>query len=169
MKVLEDQIKANQKEQRVLDDRSKILSEQRGFVQRMLQASTAAPAAPAPGAAPAARPTLDEWQRLFSYSDETLGKIAAEQRTVDQQKEDLQAKEGALTQQLRELRGARGRQSKRVSVRLALTAAGRLEVSLRYAVPNAGWTPSYDARLRSADRTVDLAYFGNVQIGRAHV
>jgi hypothetical protein len=31
--------------------------------------------------------------------------------------------------------------------------------------PNAGWSPAYDARLRSADRAVDLDYFGVVRNG----
>ncbi len=31
---------------------------------------------------------------------------------------------------------------------------------MSYTVPNASWMPSYDARLRSAARTVELSYFG---------
>ena len=159
MKDLEEQLRSLQKQRRVLDDRGKILEEQRGFVQRMLQASTA------PVGNAAARPALDEWQKLFAYADETLAKIAAEQQSIDTQREDLQAKETVFTRQLNELRGARGRQSKTVTVRVTLPAAGRLEVALQYAIPNAGWAPSYDARLRSADRMVDLSYFGIVRNG----
>ena len=164
VKTLEDQLKALQKQRRVLDDRVKILEEQRGFVQRMLQASTSAAAGPA-GSPTAVRPTLDEWQRLFGYSDETLGKIATEQQSIDTQREDLQAKEALVNRQLNELRGARGRQSKSVTIRVALNAPGRLEVAVRYEIPNAGWAPAYDARYRSTDRTVDLSYFGIVRNG----
>ena len=159
VKDLESQLRGLQKQRRVLDDRLKILEEQRGFVQRMLQASTT------PAGNVAARPALDEWQKLFAYSDETLAKIAAEQQSIDTQREDLQAKEAVFNRQLGELRGARGRQSKTVTVRVTLPAAGRLEVAVRYAIPNAGWTPAYDARLRSADRTVELSYFGIVRNG----
>src|SRR5262249_17077747 len=111
------------------------------------------------------RPSLDEWQRLFAYSEETLGKISAEQRSIDSQRDDLQGKQTALEKQLTKLRGARGRQSKTVSVRVSLASARQLEVSLRYSIPNAGWTPAYDARLRSIDRDVDLSYFGVVRNG----
>jgi uncharacterized protein (TIGR02231 family) len=147
----------------VLDDRSKILEEQRAFVQRMLQASTNSPSTSAGNLT--ARPTLDEWQRLFSYTDESLGKIAAEQQSIDGQREELQAKQAALEKQLNELRGARGRQSKTVTVRVSLTAPGRLDVAVRYSIPNAGWSPAYTARLRSTDRAIDLSYFGVVQNG----
>jgi uncharacterized protein (TIGR02231 family) len=162
VKSLEDELQGLAKQRRVLDDRVKILEEQRGFVQRMLQASTSTGAGPG---AVASRPTLDEWQKLFLYADESLGKIAAEQQSIDIEREALQAKEAALRQQLNELRGARGRRSKTITVRVALSAPGRLEVAVRYSIPNAGWTPAYDARLRSADRTVDLSYFGIVRNG----
>lgn len=164
VKAIEDQLKGLQKQRRVLDDRARILEEQRTFVQRMLQASTSS-AAVAAGSPAAARPTLDEWQRLYSYADETLGKIATEQQSLDTQREDLQAKEAVFNKQLSELRGARGRQSKTVTVRVMLIAPGRLEMAVRYAIPNAGWTPAYDARYRSSDRTVVLSYFGIVRNG----
>jgi len=163
VKELENQIKEQQRQRRILDDRGKTLEEQRGFVQRMLQASTAT--APAGAGVAPARPTLDEWQKLFTYSEETLGKIATEQQSLDIQKETIQAKQTALEQQLNQLRGARGRQSKTITVRVSLTTPGKLDIAIQYAVPNAGWTPSYDARLRSADRAVELSYFGIVHNG----
>ena len=164
VKALEDQIKALQKQRRVLDDRGKILEEQHSFVQRMLQASTN-PTSGGGAGATVVRPTLDEWQRLFTYTEETLGKISTEQQSIDGQREELQAKQTAIEQQLNQLRGARGRQSKTVTVRVVLTSPGRLQVALRYSIPSAGWSPAYDARLRSADRAVDLSYFGIVRNG----
>jgi uncharacterized protein (TIGR02231 family) len=160
VKALEDQLKSLQKQRRALDDRVKILEEQRGFVQRMLQASTA----PVTGGG-AARATLDEWQRVLAYADESLGKIATEQQAIATQREELQAKETVFNRQIGALRGARGRQSKTVTVRLALSTPGKLDVAIRYAIPNASWSPAYDARLRSVDRAVELSYFGIVRNG----
>jgi uncharacterized protein (TIGR02231 family) len=163
VKDLETKIKELQRQRRVLDDRGKVLEEQRAYVQRMLQSSTTnGPAGPT-GAV--ARPTLDEWQKLFAYSEETLGKINAEQQKLDVDREPLQAQQTALEQQLNQLRGARGKQSKTITVRLSLTTPGKLDVALQYAVPAASWTPSYDARLRSADRAIELSYFGIVRNG----
>jgi hypothetical protein len=160
VKVLDDQLKAVQKQRRVLDDRVKILEEQRGFILRMLQASTA----PA-GTAATNRPNLDEWKGLAAFSDESLGKIATELQSIDAQKEDLQAKESVVNRQMTEVRVARAKQSKTVTIRVALIAPGKLDVAVRYAIPNASWTPVYDARMRSADRSVELSYFGNVRNG----
>jgi uncharacterized protein (TIGR02231 family) len=108
---------------------------------------------------------LEEWQKLFSYSEQSLGEIAGEEQSIDVQREEIQARQSALEQQLNVMRGTSGRRSKTITVRIALTNPGKLEVALRYAVPNAAWSPAYDARLRSADRAVDLDYFGVVRNG----
>jgi uncharacterized protein (TIGR02231 family) len=167
---LEEQIRGLQKEGRTLDDRTGVLNEERDFVKRMLDSSTGAVIYPlgadaAHGGGTAVRPTLDEWQKLYAYADETLGKITSEIQSLDNQREDLKRKQAALEQQLNELRGARGRSLKNVTVRVAVAAAGRLEVALKYAVPGASWVPSYDARLRTAGRTIELTYYGMVRNG----
>ena len=167
---LEQQIRGLQQQQRALDDRAGVLDQERDFVKRMLVASTGTVLYP-PGADPAhaggtaARPTLEDWQKLYTYSEDTLGKIATDLQGLDTQREDLKAKQAALEQQLNELRGAGGKSYKTVAVRVAVTEAGRLELALRYAVPGASWAPSYDARLHVADRAVELGYFGLVRNG----
>jgi uncharacterized protein (TIGR02231 family) len=160
---LEDQIRGLLKQGRALDDRAGILGQEREFVKRMLLASTTGPVTAPAGADAAARPTLEEWQKLYGYSEDALGKIAAELQSIDEQKADLAAKQTALEQQLNELRGAGGKSYKTVTVRLAVTGPGRLEVALKYAVPGATWAPSYDARLHVADRALELGYFGLVR------
>ncbi len=165
---LEKQIRALQQQQRGLDDRARIIAEEREYVKRMLAASTGTviyPLGDARGGGTAARPTLDEWQKLYTYSEETFGRIAAELQSLDTQREDLKAKQEALQQQLAELQGGGGKSVKTVTVRVAVTQPGRLELTLNYAVPGATWAPSYDARLRAADRAVDLSYFGLVRNG----
>ncbi len=168
VKALEDELRGLQKQFRVLDDRAATLNEQRDFVKRMLAASTGQiiyplGAAAGAGGGTAARPTLDEWQKLYAYSEETFGKVAAELQSIDTQREELNAQKAAREKQLNELRGAGGRGYKTVVVRVAASSAGSLELSLAYTVPGASWTPAYDARLRSAERVVELTYFGIVR------
>ena len=170
VKDLEDQLLALKKQKRVLVDRAQLLNEQREFVKRMQAASTGTVIYPlggdaAHGGGTAARPTLDEWQKLYTYAEETFGKIDAELQSLDTQREELKLKAAALEQQLNELRGAGGKSYKTVTVRVAVTQPGRLEVALKYAVPGASWAPSYDARLHAAERAVELTYFGLVRNG----
>ena len=52
-----------------------------------------------------------------------------------------------------------------MTVRVAATTAGSLDVTLGYAVHGASWTPAYDARLRGETRVVELTYYGVVRNG----
>jgi uncharacterized protein (TIGR02231 family) len=162
IRALEDDLKTVQRQIRVLDDRAAIVNDQRNFVGRMLTAATTAPA-PGPGGTSPARPSLDEWRQLQAYSEEATTKWAKEIQELDKQREELNAGKTAIERQLNELRGAGGRSQKNVTVRVDATGGGNLQLAVSYTVPNASWMPSYDARLRSAARTVELTYFGVVR------
>jgi uncharacterized protein (TIGR02231 family) len=162
IRSLEEDLKTVQRQIRVLDDRAAIVTEQRNFVARMLAASTASPA-PAPTGTAPARPSLDEWRQLQAYSEEATTKWAKETQDLDKQRDELNAGKAAIERQLNELRGAGGRSQKNVTVRVDAIGAGNLQLAVSYTVPNASWMPSYDARLRSATRSLELTYFGVVR------
>lgn len=164
VKELEDQINDLGRQNRALEDRMAILGDERDFVKRMLMSATqGSPAAPDSAHGPGLRPSLEDWQKLYAYSEEALGKIAAELRTLDDQHNALAEKKGAITQQLETLRDGQVKSVKNVTVRMLVAAAGRLTVELKYALPGATWMPSYDARLHAEERTVELTYFGLVR------
>jgi len=164
VKELEDQIGDLSKQSRALEDRMAILGDERDFVKRMLTSATQGrPAAPDSEHGQVARPSLDDWQKLYVYSEDALGKIATELRTLDGQHNDLVGKKGALNLQLETLRNGQGKSVKDVTVRLQVATAGKLEVELKYAVPGATWAPSYNARLHAEERSVGFEYFGLVR------
>ncbi len=111
---------------------------------RLIENLTKLPATPAPvNAAPAAQP---DWGQLF----ELIGKRAAEaQKTIL----DTEIKVREVERQIKDLEGklaslAPG-QVARTEVKVALAAQETLEadMTIRYQVRNASWTPFYDARL----------------------
>jgi uncharacterized protein (TIGR02231 family) len=157
VKELEDQLKGLQKQGRGLDDRSSVLQAQSTMLDRMEAALFAPPTKDVP------RPDLNQFTNSLTYLSEQKTKIIAERATLDEQREDLQAKLTAVQNQLNELRGAGGRGYKTVTVRVSAAQAGNLEVALSYTVPGASWSPSYDARVLSGERAVALGYFGIVR------
>ena len=158
VKALEDQLRALAQKDRTLADRTTVLGQQRDYVLKIQIASTT-PAADASG--PISSPEV--WTKLLAFSDEQLGKIATELQSLDAQRADLQAQRDALEKQLNELRGAGGRNYKTVTIRLDAATAGKLDLTLRYAVPGARWSPAYDVRVLSDEPTVQLGYFGLVR------
>lgn len=157
VKELEDQLKGLGKQQRGLEDRQNILNSQSAMLDRMEAALFAPPTKDVP------RPELSQFTNSLTYLTEQRAKITTERTTLDDQREELQNKINTVHAQLNELRGAGGRAFKTVTVRVSSTQAGDLALSLSYTVPGASWVPSYDARVTSADRTVQLDYFGIVR------
>ena len=158
VKAIEDELRALAKQRRVLDDRGTVLKSQEGSLSHLEVAATTAPTKDS-----APRLSIEESAKLLAFLEENRAKLAAEHQSLDTQLEDLAAKTEAAQRKLNELRGAGGRSTKTVTVRLDTAAAGKLDLALSYTVPGASWTPSYDARVTSGERSVTLSYFGNVR------
>jgi uncharacterized protein (TIGR02231 family) len=141
-------------ERRRIEDAIEKLKDERSALQASIQAAetqkrlienlTKLPATPVPAnAAPAAQP---DWAQLF----ELIGKRTAEaQKTIL----DTEIKVREVDRQIKDLEGKLGSlapgQVTRTEVKVALAAQGALEadMTIRYQVRNASWTPFYDARL----------------------
>ena len=166
VKSLEDDIKGLASQIGALDDRASVLGEERNFVKRMMVAETAPVGTDAShGVVSSPRPSIEDWQKLYSYSDESLLKIATELRAIEEQKAEISAKKTSAEQQLSDLKGNAGRSVKNVTVRVDIETAGALDVVLKYSLPGARWHPSYDARVGTSERTIDLSYYGLVRNG----
>jgi len=158
VKAIEDELRALAKQRRVLDDRANVLKSQEGSLSHLEVAATATPTKDS-----APRLSIDESAKLLLFLEEQRGKLAAERQSLDTQLEDLAAKVEAAQRKLNELRGAGGRATKTVTVRLDAATAGKFDLALSYTVPGASWTPSYDARVNSNEKTIALAYYGLVR------
>ena len=145
VKSLEDDIKQLGKQVAALDDRAGVLKAQGGTLDSIERAATQAPSKEAP------RLALDDAAKLLAFLEGERSKISAEERSISDQREDLEAKEDAAQRQLDELRGAGVRSFKSVTIRFEAATAGTLGLTLSYAVPGASWAPSYDARAESVD------------------
>jgi uncharacterized protein (TIGR02231 family) len=163
VKALEDELTGLQQQDRAFADRLGHLDQQRALLIKIESAMTAPPT----GESATPRPSFEEWQKLLAFQSETLTRLTDEQHALDRQRKELEAKILAVENQLDELRGQQpdGRAYKTVTVRVAATTAGSLDVTLGYAVSGASWAPAYDARLRGETRAVELTYYGVVRNG----
>jgi uncharacterized protein (TIGR02231 family) len=157
VKELEDQMKGLGKQMRGLDDRSTLLNAQSATLDRMEGALFTPPAKDVP------RPDLNQFTASLAYLSEQKTKITTDRAMLDEEREELQNKMNTVQNQLGQLRGAGGKAFKTVTVRVAAAQAGSLDISLAYTVPGASWVPSYDARVLSGDRALQLDYFGIVR------
>jgi len=159
VKEFEDQLRALGKQTREINDRATLLNATSATLDRMEAALFAPPTKDVP------RPELNQFTASLAYLNEQKAKLTTDRAALDEQREDLQNKVTTVQNQLNELRGAGGKAFKTVTVRVAAAQAGSLDVSLAYTVPGASWVPSYDARVVSSERIVQLDYFGLVRQG----
>ncbi len=50
-----------------------------------------------------------------------------------------------------------------IGVLLNVKSAAQIQLLISYVVSNAGWTPKYDLRVSSSERTMQVTYFGLVK------
>ncbi|MBX3737501.1 MAG: mucoidy inhibitor MuiA family protein [Candidatus Didemnitutus sp.] len=156
VKEIEDQLRALRNDDRTLGDQVAVLGSQRDSINEFMKNAVAA-------SKDAGRPKLEDVRATLEFGQKQLLDIAQANQKLDQQREELGNKIAALEQQLNELRGTGGKGFKTVVVRVSAAQAGNLELALSYTVGNARWTPSYDARVLSGERSVALGYFGVVR------
>jgi uncharacterized protein (TIGR02231 family) len=163
-KELEDRLLDLRRTERALTDQVSVLDAQRTLLTNIEKTSTG-PVALVAGSTPPSRPSLEDYAKLLDFSADQRNRIEASARNLDIERSALIEKIAAAEAQLSDLRGRQParRATKTVTVRLAAAAAGKLDLSLAYALPGASWAPAYDARLRSEKRQVRLDAFGLVR------
>lgn len=161
VKSLEDELAQLNRQSAALQDEVAVLDQQRAYLNKIENATTQHPAQDST----APRPSVEEWQKLMTFSAGNAQRLANQRRELDQQQEELDRKISATQAQLNELRGRQParRAIKTVTARFSATQAGKLDITLDYALTGAAWNPAYDARLRTEERAVELTYFGVVR------
>ncbi len=159
IKALEDELRGLEHQRSLLSDREAVLKRQDDYLIQIRNATTQPPAEGQ------ARPSVEEWGKLLVFQEDVFTKLTKERQSIAREDEDLVAKVEAVKAQLNDLRGNRGRDVKKVVVRLNATGKGEMAIALSYTLPGAAWYPAYDARLRTDARELDLSYFGMVHNG----
>jgi uncharacterized protein (TIGR02231 family) len=160
VRVLEDKIRELEAQRRVITDRVATLTGEK-TVLNQLAAGAAAPAQGDRAVGSAPRGPAD-WQQLLSFYDTGLEKLGAEQRSLDKQLEEIDSEISSLSSEKGELSVRNERDVKDVIVRVSAAQPGKVEVTISYALTDASWTPTYEARLSTTESKLSLGYFGSV-------
>ncbi len=146
-KVLEDKIQSLKDQKTAVEAQALAAKTQKKLISNLAQL----PTRPAPQAAASATP-IDDWPKvlaLIAQATTDASKLAldAEQkiRDIDRQISDAD----------NQLSGLAPPRTEQTEVRVHVIAQSPLDadLSIRYQVPDAHWTPLYDARLRTGSKT----------------
>ena len=103
----------------------------------------------------AGKAKIAEWQALLAFMQAQETKESTAIRNLDVQRRTLAKEKAKLDVQLSKLRGFRQQAARQIPVTVEVTKGGSLDLTLEYVVPNASWSPAYDARLAQGEATVN--------------
>ncbi len=159
LRELTEQRKSINAELEEVVDRTKLLEQQRDYLERIKTFATTRPIGDNAGPVP----TKAEWEKQLAFYAERQAALAAELRAAKQQQEQIVKRAEAAKDQQEDLESNRGKTVQNVIVRYEVATPGKLTIRVAYQVDDAKWEPTYDVRIASGDKSIQLAYAAMVR------
>ncbi|HEY7725920.1 MAG TPA: mucoidy inhibitor MuiA family protein [Anaeromyxobacteraceae bacterium] len=158
VRAAEERVERLQDEDRALEDGGRVAEARRRFVEslRSTYADERARNLAVRGV------SSREWADLSRFVASELAAAGGEGRRVEAARRSLARKLEAARADLGRLSAKRTQTTKAVAVELHAERPGAVELALSYTVPQAWWSPAWDARLQPDASKVELALIGSV-------
>jgi uncharacterized protein (TIGR02231 family) len=109
------------------------------------------------------KPDTQSWERVLSFLGNKLTEVKKGKREQTQILKDQNTKINALKKKLNSIRPQRSTESRKVSVILEASRAGKFTLSLSYTVMRARWIPLYTMRALPDSSEIEFAMSANIQ------
>ncbi len=159
VKQLQGEIDALNLEMSKTLDRIEVLNTQEKFLKSIESAN----AAQASQEIMLGKPDTQSWDRVLSFLANKLTEVKKGKREQNQILKDQNAKIDALKKKLNSIRPQRSTESRKVSVLLEVSRAGRFTLSLSYTVMRARWIPLYTMRALPDSSEIEFILSANIQ------
>ncbi|GEJ59558.1 mucoidy inhibitor MuiA family protein [Anaeromyxobacter diazotrophicus] len=103
-----------------------------------------------------------EWGDLAAFVSAETAQATGEARKAEAARRELARRVAQARAELDKVQAKRAVTTKTVAVELEAERDGALELAVSYAVPSAGWTPVWDARLLPEASRMELSFLGSV-------
>ncbi len=140
-------------------DRIEVLNSQEKFLKSIESAN----AAQASQEIMLGKPDTQSWERVLSFLGNKLTEVKKGKREQNQILKDQRAKIDALKKKLNSIRPQRSTESRKVSVILEASRAGKFTLSLSYTVMRARWIPLYTMRALPGSSEIEFSMSANIQ------
>jgi uncharacterized protein (TIGR02231 family) len=157
-RAVEDRLLALQDEDRALDDRAKSAQSRLEFVRSLRSTYSEERARNLAVREVSAK----EWAELASFVGNETAAATAEVRKVEVARREVGKRVAQARADLDKVQAKRARTTKAIAVEVEAEKGGALDLAVSYAVPAAGWSPVWDARLLPDASTMELAFQGSV-------
>jgi uncharacterized protein (TIGR02231 family) len=146
---LQRQLRELEDQQKSLEAKKSVLEESRGFFRNL-----------SAGLSKGEKElgNLDDIGKLYAYYVGEISKLADEILSVQRSESKLQPEIDRVRRELDSLNSAEQKTQRTVFASVKAEGQAKVDFTLSYAIGNAYWTPSYDARVDSASGKVELVY-----------
>ena len=158
VKKLQEEIDALQLEMNKTADRIEVLETQEKFLKSIESAN----AAQASQEVMLGKPDVQSWERVINFIGKKLTEVKEaklEQRNI---LKEQQVKLQALQQKLNSMKPRKPKESRKVSVLIEASRAGRFQLDLSYTVMRAHWAPLYTMRALPDSSEIEFAMSANI-------
>ena len=158
VRALLDGLKAQESRQQSLNQAEARLTFQKSALDKMLARLTTA-------GKESANPEMDplKWAAFLDFQDKQLAEVDRRLLALQADREAVRAEVDRLNRELAALRGNARRARLVAKVNLDVRQAGEVEVNLSYLVTGPSWSPSYDMRADTKEKTLDVTYHAEVR------
>ncbi len=112
---------------------------------------------------PGQKPSLDEWDKLLQYVEKKKSDFWGKMESLRSEIEAKVNKIKALEDEIKNLGGLSRKSEKQVIVAIHAEKGDSLKLEVSYLIPDASWLPTYEARVASAEKSLQLVYSGYVR------
>ncbi len=101
------------------------------------------------------------WEQAYTFISRNLSFVVDSLRAIGLEFAGISKRCSVLESELAKLKSNAMQQTRHVTIDVEVESADRSQISIAYLVPQASWSPIYNARLIDSGR-VELSYFGQV-------
>lgn len=108
-------------------------------------------------------PSINKWTEMLKFLDRNLNDIFKGLRDEDVKKRMTEKDIKEIQKEINQSKTWKTDEFKDIVVKIENEKAGVVSLQPTYMVQNASWYPTYDARLESQSKTIEMNYFGMIQ------
>jgi hypothetical protein len=112
---------------------------------------------------PGQKPSLDEWDKLLQYVEKKKIDYWGKMESLRIEIESKVNKIKALEDEIKNVGGLSRKSEKQINVTIHTDKGDSLNFEISYLIPDASWSPTYEARVTSAEKSLQLVYSGYVR------
>ena len=112
---------------------------------------------------PGQKPSLDEWDKLLQYVEKKKMDFWTKTESLETEIQSNASKMRALEDEITNVGGPSRKRVKQVVVITHAEKGSSLNLEVSYLIPDARWWPTYEARVTSAEKSLQLGYSGYVR------